>query len=104
MNACGFLEAVHQEAKDLVWAASQLGVGIGEGSEKKPRRDWKGLLGGEVGIGPLVYSHSPMVLEGENECPRVSGLLQTCLFSFSMSLVVRKDNVLRRGQEDRSRY
>lgn len=84
------------------WAAGfTVGVRIGEG--KKPRRDWKGLHGREVGIGALVYSPSPMVLEGENECPRVSRLLQTCPFSFYMSLVVRKDDVLR-GKEDRCRY
>lgn len=52
MDACGFPNAICQEAEDLVggwggvvsWAAGFTdGVGMGAGSEKKPRRDWKGL-------------------------------------------------------------
>lgn len=79
-------------------AGFTVGVGIGEGSEKKPRRDWKGLHRGEVGIGPLVYSLSIMVPEGENECPRVSGLLLTCPFSFYISLMVGKGRSFKERQ------
>lgn len=77
------------------WVSCVAGFRVGE---KEPRRDWKGLHRGEVGIGPLVYSLSVMVPEGENECPRVSGLLQTCPFSFYRSLMVRKDRFFKERQ------
>lgn len=50
---------------------------------------------GVEGVGSVAYSPSLMGLEVHKERSRVSGLLQTCLFSLYMSVVVRrKDKVL----------
>ena len=43
------------------------------------------------GIGLFTAGPSLMVLEMEEESRRISGLLQTCPFSFYVNLVVREE-------------